>query len=240
MKEGTCMKTLRKDALDIFNQAFGSSRMQDALVVCRSNKRANLYNRHIRQRILMREDEINSGDLLMVVRNNYFWVDASSQAGFIANGDLLEIKRIGKIEERYGFRFADISASMIDYPNQPDLEVKVLLDTLWTETASLGPSDYKRLYEAIANEVYLDTGKKAGLRSIREHPYYNALQVKFAYALTCHKSQGGQWGTVFIDAGMSSAEVPERGEIRWLYTAMTRATERLFLMHFPDAYFSNV
>lgn len=225
------------DVLDEINNAYMGNQLQEALVVCRSNKRAWLFNQNIRSRVLFMEDEVNSGDLLMVVKNNYFWLPGESSAGFIANGDIMEIKRINRIEDIHGFRFADVEARLCDYPGEPALEVKVLLSTLSLPGPSLAQSDQKRLFDAIAEDYADIPGRRKKLAAIRNDPYFNALQVKFAYALTCHKAQGGQWEKVFIDMGFLPGGEPDTDYLRWLYTAVTRATRQVFLLNFKENFF---
>lgn len=225
------------DAADEVNNAFMGREIEETLIVCRSNKRANLFNQHIRSKVLFREDEISAGDLLMVVKNNYFWLPDSSNAGFIANGDIMELKRIRRIEDLYGFRFADVTARMLDYPNEPDLEVKILLDTLNAEGPSLSNADSKKLFEEVAADYADIPNKGTRLARIKNNPHYNALQVKFAYALTCHKAQGGQWSNVFVEMGYIPNKEPDTEYLRWLYTALTRATEKIFLLNFTDDFF---
>ncbi len=226
-----------QDAADEVNDAYISSGKEEALTICRSNKRANMFNQHIRQRVLFMEDEINAGELLMVVRNNYFWLPEQSEAGFIANGDILELKRILRSEELYGFRFADVSARMIDYPDEPDLEVKLLLNTLETEGPALPQKDANALFEAVAEDYQHIPNKRTRMAHIRNNPYLNALQVKYAYAMTCHKAQGGQWKHVFVEMGYLPEKTPDTEYLRWLYTALTRSTTKVFLMNFVEEFF---
>lgn len=226
-----------QEAADYVNNAFGSRNPDQALMICRSNKRANLYNQHIRNRVLFMEDEINAGDLLMVVKNNYFWLPADSQAGFIANGDIICLTRIRRFENVFGFRFAEVTARLVDYPDEPELECKLMLDTLHTEGPALSRNDMKKLYDEVAHEAREISGKRASMRATRENPYLNALQVKFAYAMTCHKAQGGQWEEVFVEMGFLPGKKPDTAYLRWLYTALTRATSRVFLMGFSDDFF---
>jgi len=225
------------DVADAINTAFMSSFPEDSLIVCRSNKRANLYNQFIRSRVLFREEELSAGDLLMVVKNNYFWLPENSNAGFIANGDIVQIKRVRKLENEYGFRFADITVRLLDYPDEPDLDLKIIINTIGSESSALAWNDSKVLYEAVALDYAHVMQKKERIRLMRENPYLNALQVKFAYALTCHKAQGGQWENVFVDLVIASDTIPDEGTIRWLYTAITRATHRVYLLNFADSYF---
>lgn len=226
-----------QEAADEVENAFVSHGKEDALMICRSNKRANLYNKHIRQRVLFLEEEINAGDLLMVVRNNYTWLPEKSKAGFIANGDIIELKRIARIESLYGFRFADVTCRFIDYPDMPDVETKLLLDTLDSGGPALSRQDNKRLFDAVAEDYNEIPNKRSRLEKIRKNPYLNALQVKYAYAMTCHKAQGGQWSYVFVEMGYLPGKTPDYEYLRWLYTAVTRATGKLFLFNFHDDFF---
>ncbi|MBN1819669.1 MAG: AAA family ATPase [Prolixibacteraceae bacterium] len=205
-------------------------------VVTRSNKRANLYNKGIRKTILYREDEISKGDLLMVVKNNYFWMGENEEMDFIANGDIAEIESIYRYEELYGFRFADVRLRFIDYKDV-EFDCKIFLDTIELETASLTSEDSGRLYQAVSEDYMEIKNKRKRWEKIKDNPYYNALQVKFAYAVTCHKAQGGQWKSVFIDQGYLTEEMIDKEFLRWLYTAFTRPTEKLFLVNFSDRFF---
>lgn len=223
------------DFQDVLQDAFSDS-MENNIIITRSNKRANIYNNEIRRRILFMEDELTSGDLLMVVRNNYFWLPEKAKAGFIANGDIIEVIKIKRIEELYGFRFADVQVRMLDYPDEEDLEVKIMLDTLNSETAALPYEDSKKLFASIM-EDYAEDPKYKRFKKVKENPYLNALQVKFSYALTCHKTQGGQWENVFVDQGYVTDEMMNVEFMRWLYTAITRATKKLYLVHFKEEFF---
>ncbi len=228
-----------QEASDIISESFSQRNFYNTIVVCRSNKRANLYNQYIRQRVLYQEDEIGAGDLLMVVKNNYHWLPKNSTASFIANGDIIEIKRIQRIEEIYGFRFASITMTMIDYPDEPDLDVIVLLDTLSADGASLNWKDANKLYQQVSMDYEDETNKRKRFAKIKNNPYFNALQVKFAYALTCHKAQGGQWENVFVEMGYIPDNEPDYEYYRWLYTACTRATKNLYLLGFSGNFFNN-
>jgi exodeoxyribonuclease V len=224
-----------QDLLDELADAYSRYNQQNAVVITRSNKRANLYNQEIRKRILYREYEIEGGDLMMVVKNNYYWLPENSPAGFIANGDLLEVQRIRNIEERFGFRFADALVVLSDYPDEPQLEVKILLSSIQSENASLSRTDQTALFHAVKESLADENqGKRNG--GVSSNPYYNALQVKFAYALTCHKTQGGQWEKVFIDQGWLPEDKIDVEFFRWLYTAVTRATRKLWLVGFHEAF----
>jgi exodeoxyribonuclease-5 len=222
---------------DALNDAYGKYGEESSMVICRSNKRANLFNLQIRSRIKWLEDEIASGDFMMVVKNNYFWLDDSSKAGFIANGDIVEILKIRGEEEQYGFRFATVTVRMIDYPNEPDLEVKILLESILSDSSSLPSARFRELYDAISEEYSYEPSRKKRNELIRKNPYYQALQVKFANAVTCHKSQGGQWDVVFVEQGYLTEEMINMEYLRWLYTAVTRAKQVLYLVNFNEEFF---
>ena len=213
--------------------------LEDVVVVTRSNKRANLFNQGIRNSVLYREEEVNAGDYLMVVKNNYYWLDSDSTIGFIANGDIVEVLSVRNVQELYGFRFADATLRFVDYPDEQPRDCKLMLSTLYSESPSLTSEEQSRLYTNVM-EDYTDLPHKADrLREMRQNPYYNALQVKFAYALTCHKTQGGQWRTVIVDQGFLPPDMAlDREYLRWLYTAFTRATERVYLLGFDGKFFS--
>jgi exodeoxyribonuclease V len=208
----------------------------DTIVLTRSNKRANLYNKGIRSSILFRESEISRGDLLMVVKNNYYWSEKSENIDFIANGDIAEVVHIYGYEELYGFRFADVSLRFIDYVDV-EIECRILLDTLQIETASMSQDDGNRLFYSISEDYAEIKNKRERWNKIRIDPYFNALQVKYAYAITCHKAQGGQWRSVFIDTGYITPEMLDKDFYRWLYTAFTRPIEKLFLVNFDKRFF---
>jgi len=223
--------------LEELEDSYSRSGIDGTVVIVNSNRMANRYNEGIRNRILFREEEINAGDMLMIVRNNYFWVNEVENLDFIANGDIACIKKVIRKEERYGCRFADLVLDFIDYSTE--LEVKVLLDTLKTESASLSAEQSKMLYDGVFEDYsHLSTKKKRN-EAMRDDTYFNAMQVKFAYAVTCHKAQGGQWEKVFIDQGMFNRKDPTLDYLRWLYTAVTRATERLYLVNFLPVFFGN-
>lgn len=224
-----------QDLLDEMEGAFNRYDQNNAVIITRSNKRANQYNQEVRRRILYREEEIEGGDLMMVVKNNYFWLPENSPAGFVANGDLIEIIRIRNVEERYGFRFADALIRLAEDQFEMELEVKLLLSAIQSESASLSRNDQIALFHAVREEISSapESEKKGG---VSKHPYYNALQVKFAYALTCHKTQGGQWDIVFLDQGWLPEERIDSEYFRWIYTAVTRATRKIFLMGFNPKY----
>jgi len=224
------------DLLEELNSAFYNNGTDSAVIVTRSNKRANQYNQEIRNRILFRENEIDAGDLMMVVKNNYYWLPEDSKAGFIANGDIVEILRIRKIEEIYGFRFADVTIRLIDYPDEKEIDVTILLDTIQSESANLPREKLHELFNTIMLDFDDVPQKRMRIKKTGETEHFNALQVKFAYAMTCHKTQGGQWSEVFIDQGYLTDEMLDKEYLRWLYTAITRATANLSLMGFQDKY----
>ncbi|RYD87642.1 MAG: ATP-dependent endonuclease, partial [Sphingobacteriales bacterium] len=212
---------------------------EDTLIICRSNKNANLYNRQIRARILWREEELTGGDQIMVVRNNYFWLQGEEGAstGFIANGDIAKIRKVRGFEEMYGFRFANVQLEFIDYAEDPILDCKVLMDTLYSEAPALQAIDQKRFYLEAMKDYEHIPNKRAKHNELKLNPYYNALQIKFAYAVTCHKAQGGQWPAVFVDQGYITEEMVNMDFLRWFYTACTRATNELFLVNFNEKFF---
>jgi exodeoxyribonuclease-5 len=218
------------------SSSYSNIGIENTVVICRSNKQANNFNKYIKFNVLWQEEELNAGDLLMVVRNNYFWID-DEKIGFIANGDMVEIMRVVNYEEKFGFRFANVSLKLSDYKEGIEFEVKILLDTLTAETPALSRDEGKRLYEEVQNSYIEIRDKRKRQKSIKEDPYFNALQVKFGYAITCHKSQGGQWDNVFVDQGYLTEEMINKEYIRWLYTAVTRAKSKLFLTNFHPRFF---
>ena len=224
------------EIMDAINDAYSDLGQEETVIIVRSNKRANLYNQQIRSRILFKEEELASGDFLMVVKNNYFWLDNTSEAGFIANGDIVEVLEIFAIKELYGFRFAEVKVRMVDYPNQKAFETVVMLDTITAETPSLPYEESNKLYQEVMRDYDNEKSKYKRFLSVKNNKYFNALQVKFSYAITCHKSQGGQWQKVFVEQpylpnGMDS------DYLRWLYTAVTRAQGQLYLIGFKDDFF---
>ena len=213
--------------------------MENTTIICRSNNAANQYNQFVRRYIHYYEEELDAGDMLMIVRNNYFYTPDATPGGFLANGDFVMLEKIINTEELYGFRFADLQLSLVDYPNEPSFEAKVMLDTLNSTTTSLPQDQSRQLYDAVM-ENYKDlSSARERNEAVRMDPYLNALQIKFAYALTCHKSQGGQWNAVFVDQGYLNDDQIDDEYIRWLYTAVTRATDELFLVNFKPEFFVN-
>jgi ATP-dependent exoDNAse (exonuclease V) alpha subunit len=211
----------------------------ETMIVCRSNKSAVMFNKHIRLSILFRQDEVEAGDHLMIVRNNYHFGPDNSPSGFLANGDYVWVKKMINTEEMYGFRFATLELQLLDLPNSEPFEAKVILDTLHSNTPALNPAQNKELYYKVLEDYQDITSKKLVNEKIRKDPYLNALQIKYAYAVTCHKSQGGQWKSVFVDQGYLIEEQINKEYVRWLYTAITRATSELYLVNFNQMLFKN-
>ena len=206
--------------------------LDETIVITRSNKRANIYNQGIRNTVLDREDELCRGDQLMIVKNNYFWTEGSKDIPFIANGDIAVVQRVRNVHELYGFRFAEVTMQFPDYDNY-ELTATVILDSLTTEAPALTHEQQEQLYNAVI-EDYADIPQKVErIKKMKSDRYYNALQVKFAYAVTCHKAQGGQWAHVYLDQGYMTDDMLTPDYIHWLYTAFTRATEKLYLVNWP-------
>lgn len=223
---------------DGLRYAYKKYGLEETIVLCRSNKNANNFNRYIRRNIRFMESEIEAGDYLMIVKNNYFVLAENGINGFLANGDMVKVRSIESTEEKYGFRFATMLLELLDYEGEP-FEAKVILDTLHSESPSLTAEEYDKLHQAVAEE-YKDIGnKRYQLELLKDNPYLNALQVKFAYAITCHKSQGGQWKIVFIEQGFMTEEMINVEFLRWLYTAITRAEKEVFLINFREEFFEN-
>ncbi len=222
---------------DALNEAYSKHSADEVVIITRSNKRANLFNQEVRNRLLFREETLSGGDLMMALKNNYFWLPKTSDIGFIANGNMLELQRIRGFEEMYGFQFANVSLRLTDYPDEPSLDVKLLLDTISTETPALSYQDSMRLWNEVSKDYEHIPNKRKRFAEIKQNPYLNALQVKFAYALTAHKTQGGQWKAVFIDQGYFTDDMLNAEFLRWLYTALTRTTETVYLVNFSEGFF---
>jgi exodeoxyribonuclease-5 len=220
------------ELLETISMSYDRYGTADTIVVTRSNKRANKFNAGIRNQILWREGQLSPGDLLMVVKNNYFWKDEENRIDFIANGDIIRVEKMYSTEEVHGHTFADIAVTLPDYQDLA-LEVKVLLDVIELEAPSLNYEQQKTLYLSVAEDYPEESTRKKVADKVASDPYYNALQVKFAYAVTCHKAQGGQWKSVFLDQGYFSDEMLSIDYLRWLYTAFTRASEQLYLVNLP-------
>jgi exodeoxyribonuclease-5 len=243
-----CFRTSKYD--DIFRMthekledgiryAFDKYGMENTAIISRSNWQAVRYNEYIRRNILFKEDEIDAGDIIMIVKNNYYVLDPESPAGFIANGEFAEVRKIVTFDEEFGFRFADVELQLIDYPEMDPFRAKVILDTLHSNTPSLTMEENNKLYHAVTENYKDIKSRKKFKEAIRNDEYLNALQIKFAYALTCHKSQGGQWKAVFIDQGNLQDAEQSTEHYRWLYTALTRSEKEVFLINFDARYFRN-
>ncbi|MEZ4811360.1 MAG: AAA family ATPase [Allomuricauda sp.] len=221
---------------EAIDSSYHQNGKEETAIIVRSNKRANLYNQNIRERILFLDNEIAVGDYMMVVKNNYFWLRPNSEAGFIANGDIIEVLELFSIKELYGFSFAEVKVRMVDYPNQKPFETVLLLDTINAESPSLSYEDGNRLYQEVLKDYAHEKSKYKKFLGVKNNRFFNALQVKFSYAITCHKSQGGQWETVFVEQPYLPNGV-DRDYLRWLYTAVTRAKRQLYLIGFKDDFF---
>jgi exodeoxyribonuclease-5 len=221
---------------EAIDSSYSENGKEQTAIIVRSNKRANLYNQNIRERILFLDNEIAVGDYMMVVKNNYFWLKPNSEAGFIANGDIIEVLELFAIKELYGFKFAEVKVKMVDYPNQRPFETVLLLDTITAETPSLSYEDGNKLYQEVMKDYAHEKTKYRKFLGVKNNKFFNALQVKFSYAITCHKSQGGQWDTVFVEQPYLPNGV-DKDYLRWLYTAVTRAERQLYLIGFKDDFF---
>jgi exodeoxyribonuclease-5 len=229
------------ELIEALESCYDAAGTEETIVLCRSNKRANVYNEGIRRRILYREEELSRGDILMVVKNNYYWREELGKEDktllekfdFIANGDSVQIVRVHGTEEMYGFRFADVTLSFIDYEDC-EMDVKILLNTLTSESPSLTREENERLFTAVWEDYPEIRSKRKRMEEVRKNPYYNALQVKYGYAVTCHKAQGGEWKRVFVDQGYITEDMLTPDYYRWLYTAFTRASEKLYLVNWKE------
>ena len=226
------------ELIETLASSYSKVGLDETMVVTRSNKRANIFNQGIRNQILGREEELTTGDQLMVVKNNYFWTkpespDAEgSSLEFIANGDMAVVRKVRNVHEQYGFRFAEVTMTFPDYDDY-ELTATVLLDTLTSEAPALTRDQQEELYNKVL-EDYADIPRKHDrMKALKEDRYYNALQVKYAYAATCHKAQGGQWAHIYVDQGYMTDDMLSADYLHWLYTAFTRATEQLYLINWP-------
>lgn len=224
-----------EDLIDKLSFAYDNDGQEETIVISRSNKRATAYNQGIRARVLYKDEELSAGDMLMITKNNYFWSEKIEGIDFLANGELIEVVRVRKSQEFYGFRFCDLLVKHADY--NVELEIKILLDTLQSETASLSREKSEELFLAVL-EDYQDISTKSGkMKKIKENPFFNAVQVKYGYAITCHKAQGGEWKNVFLDLGFVSEDHLGESFYRWFYTALTRASQKIYLVNFADDFF---
>lgn len=224
------------ELIETISTCYDTFGLIETTVVTRSNKRANLFNKGIRGSILYKENEIEKGDLLMVVKNNYFWVQEGMELDFIANGDIAQVVSIYSYEELYGFRYANVNLRFIDYKDV-EIDCKIFLETLNIESASFSTDQNRKLYESVSEDYEDIRNKRERWKKVKENPYYNALQVKYAYAITCHKAQGGQWKAVFVDHSYLTEDMLDTEFLRWLYTAFTRPTEKLYLVNFNKEFF---
>jgi len=229
-------RTGGNELIEILSDAYSHYGEEETVIVTRSNKRANMFNQGIRNQILWREEELAIGDFLMVVKNNYFWIDEEETLDFIANGDIAEVTRIHGYQELYGFQFADVRLRFVDYEDI-EIDSKILMNTIHSNQAALSREENKQLFYNVMEDYQEVKTKKARIQKVKENPFFNALQVKFAYAVTCHKAQGGQWKVVFVDHGYINEEMVNKEFYRWLYTAFTRATEKLYLVNFHKSFF---
>lgn len=227
-----------QDILDAIHDSYSEHGNEETALIVRSNKRANLYNQQIRDRILFNDNEITTGDLLMIVRNNYFWIKPSSEAGFIANGDIIEVLEVFTLKDLYGFRFAEVKVRLVDYPKMKPFETVLMLDTISLETPSLPYVDGNNLYQEVLKDYENERSGYKKFLAVKKNKYLNSLQVKFSYAVTCHKSQGGQWNNVFVEQPFLPNGI-DLDYLRWLYTAITRAKEKLYLIGFQDQFFES-
>lgn len=223
-----------EDLIDEITSAYDRDGLENTMIISRSNKRSNIYNQGVRNRILYREEELSAGDMLMITKNNYYWAENIKEIDFLANGEIVEVLRVRREQELYGFRFCDVLVKSIDY--DVELEIKILMDTLYSDAAGLTRERSEELFLNVL-EDYTDISTKAGkMKRLKADPFYNAVQVKFAYAITCHKAQGGEWNNVFLDLGYISEEHLGINFYRWLYTAITRASSKLYLVNLPDEF----
>ncbi|RFC55196.1 ATP-dependent DNA helicase [Brumimicrobium aurantiacum] len=228
------------DLEDELDSSFSNYGIDETLIITRSNKRANLFNQQIRSRIFWFEEKVVANDLLMVVRNNYYWLGDNSKLGFIANGETINVVRIKSRETLYGFDFVTAIVQLVDYPDTESFEVKIMLEVLDVEGPNLPREKMKELFFAVEQDYAYERNKKKRYELIMADPYFNALQVKYAYAVTCHKSQGGQWACVFVDQGFLTEDMLDKSYFRWLYTALTRATDKLYLVNFNSQFYGDV
>ena len=218
-----------QELIEEISSAYSRDGLDNTIIICRSNKNANIYNNGVRNRILYREEELSSGDRLMIVKNNYYWGRAYSDLDFIANGEIVQVLRVRHTEALYGFRFCNIKVRFSDY--DIETELKIMLDTLQSESPALSRESNDKLFASIAEEYADIRSKPERIKKIKDDPYFNAVQVKYAYAVPCHKAQGGQWDNVFLDKGYVTDDMLGEDFYRWLYTAFTRATKRLYLVN---------
>ena len=222
------------ELIETLSSSYYHAGMDETIVITRSNKRANIYNQGIRNMVLDRDEELCRGDLLMIVKNNYFWTERSKEIPFLANGDRAVVQRVRHVHELYGFRFAEVTMTLPDYDDY-ELTATVCLDTLTSEAPALTREQQEQLFNAVMEDYADITVKAERIKKLKSDRYYNALQIKFAYAVTCHKAQGGQWAQLYLDHGYMTDDMLTPDYIHWLYTAFTRATEKLYLVNWPSS-----
>ena len=222
------------ELIDTLSNSYSHVGMDETMVVTRSNKRANIYNQGIRNMILEREEELCRGDMLMIVKNNYYWTENMKEISFLANGDRAVVRKVRRVQELYGLRFAEVTMQFPDYDDF-ELTANVILDTLTTEAPALTREQQQHLYESVLEDYAYITRKDERMKKVKTDAFYNALQIKFAYAVTCHKAQGGHWAHVYVDQGYMTDDMVSQDYIHWLYTAFTRATEKLYLVNWPKS-----
>ena len=238
-EKGDVVRISGDNLVESIEKSYDNPGIDETIIVCRSNKQANRYNQGIRNMILWKEEELTVGDHIMIVKNNYFWLKDEEEVDFIANGDIAVINKILGYQELYGLRFADVNLRLSDYKNL-DFDAKIILDSLMVESAALDRDVMREFFFQVMADYQHVKGKKHRTDAVREDPFFNALQVKFAYAVTCHKAQGGQWKHVYVDQGYVTEDRLDREYFRWLYTALTRATKKLFLVNFKNEFFDAV
>ena len=219
--------------MNLIQDSYNNYGIDETAIIVRSNKRANLYNKSVRDKILNNENIISVGDLLMVIKNNYFWLNNKRDLGFIANGDIIKIEEIHNIKNIYGFKFAEVKISMVDYPKIPPFETVLILDSLFINTPALDFNIMNKLYQEILKDYMNIKTKYKRHMGVKNNKFFNALQVKFAYSFTCHKSQGGQWSSIFLEFPFLPNGM-DKDFFRWLYTAITRAKSKLYLIGFKQ------
>ncbi len=233
-----CQRVNGEDLEELLNSLYGKHECDDIVTITYSNKRAYLYNQEIRHRVLYRDEQLSTGDFVIAVKNNYFWIQDDAEVGFIANGDNMEIQSINKIQDLYGFRFADVTVRLCDYPQHDCIDIKVILDSLDSEGAALTAEQQNQLFEEVSKDYADLPTKRERYLKMKEDPFLNAVQIKFSYALTCHKTQGGQWPVVLLDQGLIKDGILTKSYFRWLYTAITRASNQVYLINFADDFFT--
>ncbi|MDR0825477.1 MAG: AAA family ATPase [Prevotella sp.] len=223
-----------EELIDEISASYDRDGLENTMIISRSNKRSNIYNQGVRNRILYREEELSTGDMLMITKNNYYWTEKIDGIDFLANGEIVEVLRVRREQDLYGFRFRDVLVRSADH--DIELEIKILMDTLYSEAAGLTRQRSEELFLNVLEDYADLSTKSAKMKRLKVDPFFNAVQVKFAYAVTCHKAQGGEWNTVFLDLGYISEEHLGINFYRWLYTAITRASTKLYLVNLPDEF----